>query len=108
MDLVPKAIKNARLLVIMANGYGKQTPLNQYKVQGRGGSGIKTAAITSKTGALVAAKIVDAEEEVLALSAKGQIIRTKIAQVRTAGRATQGVRIMTLKSGDKVAGIVCL
>lgn len=108
MDLVPKAIKNARLLVIMANGYGKQTSLNQYKVQGRGGSGIKTAAITSKTGLLVAAKIVDAEEELLALSAKGQIIRTKIAQIRTAGRATQGVRIMTLKPGDKVAGIVCL
>jgi len=108
MDLVPKVLKNARVLAVMANGYGKQTPLNQYKVQGRGGSGIKTAAITPKTGQLVAAAIVDAEEELLALSAKGQIIRTKIVQVRTAGRATQGVRIMTLKPGDKVAGIVVL
>ncbi len=108
MDLVPKGLKNARLLVVMANGYGKQTPIGQYRIQGRGGSGIKTAQITSKTGPLVAAHIVDAEEEILALSAKGQIIRTKIAQVRTASRATQGVRIMTLNPGDKVAGIICL
>ncbi len=108
MDLIPKGLKNARLLVVMANGYGKQTPLTQYKVQGRGGSGIKTAAITSKTGILVAASVVDAEEEVLALSAKGQIIRTKLATIRLASRATQGVRVMTLEPGDKVAGIVTL
>jgi DNA gyrase subunit A len=108
MDLIPKGLKNARLLVVMANGFGKQTPITQYKVQGRGGSGVKTAKITSKTGQLVAAYIVDAEEEVLALSAKGQIIRTKLGTVRTASRATQGVRIMTLNPGDKVAGIVCL
>ncbi len=108
MDLVPKGLKNARLLVVMANGYGKQTPITQYKTQGRGGSGVKTAKITAKTGQLVAAHIVDAEEELLALSAKGQVIRTKIATVRIASRATQGVRIMTLNPGDKVAGIICL
>ena len=108
MDLIPKSLKNARLLVVMANGYGKQTPLTQYKVQGRGGSGIKTAAITSKTGKLVAAAVVDAEEEVLALSAKGQIIRTKLDTIRQASRATQGVRVMTMESGDKVAGIITL
>ena len=108
MDLIPKTLKNARLLVLMANGYGKQTPLTQYKVQGRGGSGIKTAAITAKTGKLVAAAVVDAEEEVLALSAKGQIIRTPLATIRLASRATQGVRVMSLDSGDKVAGIVVL
>ena len=92
----------------MANGYGKQTPLNQYKVQSRGGSGMRTAKVTAKTGQVVAASIVDTEEELLALSAKGQIIRTKLATIRKASRATQGVRIMTLKGGDKVAGIVVL
>ncbi|MBI2024483.1 MAG: DNA gyrase subunit A [Candidatus Harrisonbacteria bacterium] len=111
MDILPgekTKDKNLKLLAVMANGYGKQTPLAQYKVQGRGGSGILTAKITSKTGQLVAASLIDQEEELLALSAKGQIIRTKIAQIRTASRATQGVRIMTLKPGDKVIGIVCL
>jgi len=108
MDLIPKGAKDSRLLVVMANGYGKQTPLSQYKTQGRGGSGIKTAAITAKTGQLVAAAVLGAEEEVLALSTKGQIIRTQLATIRKASRATQGVRIMTLDSGDKVAGIVIL
>ncbi|TSC82913.1 MAG: DNA gyrase (subunit A), partial [Parcubacteria group bacterium Gr01-1014_19] len=108
MDLVNKNLKNARLLVVMANGFGKQTPVSQYKVQSRGGSGVKTAKITAKTGLLIAGQLVDAEEELLALSAKGQIIRTPLSTIRLASRATQGVRIMTLNSGDKVAGIVCL
>ncbi|MEK7640937.1 MAG: DNA gyrase subunit A [Patescibacteria group bacterium] len=108
MDLVNKNLKNARLLVVMANGFGKQTPISQYKVQSRGGSGVKTAKITSKTGLLIAGQLVDAEEELLALSAKGQIIRTPLSTIRLASRATQGVRIMTLNAGDKVAGIVCL
>ncbi len=69
---------------------------------------MKTAKITSKTGQLIAGQLVDAEEELLALSAKGQIIRTPLSTIRVASRATQGVRIMTLNSGDKVAGIVCL
>lgn len=108
MDLVGKDDKNAKLLVVMANGFGKQTPIPQYKVQRRGGSGVKTAKITSKTGQLVAAHLVTDEEELLALSAKGQIIRTPLGTIRVASRATQGVKIMTLNSGDKVAGIVCL
>lgn len=108
MDLVTKDVKDAKLLVVMANGFGKQTPISQYKVQGRGGSGVKTAKITSKTGQLVSAHLITDEEELLALSAKGQIIRTPLGAIRVASRATQGVRIMTLNSGDKVAGIVCL
>lgn len=108
MDLVTKDDKTAKLLVVMANGFGKQTAISQYKVQRRGGSGVKTAKITSKTGQLVAAHLVTGEQELLALSAKGQIIRTPLAAIRVASRATQGVKIMTLNAGDKVAGIVCL
>ncbi|HDH31486.1 MAG TPA: DNA gyrase subunit A, partial [Candidatus Wolfebacteria bacterium] len=96
------------LLVVTENGFAKQTPLKEYKTQSRGGQGIKTAKITSKTGLVVASWIITDEEEILALSAKGQIIRTKISNIRTAGRATSGVRIMKLKQGDKIAGIVIL
>ncbi|NCN94768.1 hypothetical protein GW951_00360, partial [Candidatus Wolfebacteria bacterium] len=70
----------------------------------RGGQGVKTAKITEKTGKIVAAKIIENKEELMALSNKGQIIKTKISDIRTAGRATSGVKVMRLNSGDKVAG----
>ncbi len=110
MDLIPGGGKGKaeRLFVAMANGYGKQTAIKEYRLQRRGGSGIKTAKITSKTGLLVGARLVDEEEEIIALSAKGQIIKTKLADVRTAGRATQGVKVMTLNSGDKLVAVICL
>jgi len=97
-----------RLLVVTENGFAKQTPLKEYKIQSRGGLGIKTAKITSKTGLIVAAHVILEEEEILAISSKGQVIRTNLSDVRVAGRATSGVRIMKLKQGDKIAGIVCL
>jgi DNA gyrase subunit A len=99
---------SARFLVVTENGFAKQTFLKEYKIQSRGGSGIKTAKITSKTGGVVSTHIVTNQEELLALSVKGQIIRTKISSIRTAGRATSGVRIMKLKEGDKLAGSVIL
>lgn len=108
LDIVlEKADPKTNILTVMANGFGKQTAISQYKVQGRGGSGIKTAKVTSKTGNVVASLLVDKEQELLALSAKGQIIRTELASIRVAGRATQGVRIMNLNSGDKIVGVIC-
>ncbi len=101
-------LRESALLVVTENGFAKQTPLNQYKVQSRGGQGIKTAKITPKTGPIVSAQIITDEEELLALSAKGHVIKTKIVDIRLAGRATSGVRIMKLKQGDKVAGVVTL
>jgi len=100
-------LKKTKLLVVMENGYGKQTPIGQYKLQKRSGSGILTANVTSKTGPVIDAWLVNEEEEILALSARGQVIRTELHSVRTAGRATQGVRIMNLKAGDKLVGIIC-
>jgi DNA gyrase subunit A len=101
--------KNLRLLVVMANGFGKQTPLKDYKIQHRGGGGIRTAKVTAKTGPVIAATIVnDAMEQVLAFSSKGQVLKTNIKDVRLAGRATQGVKVMNLENGDKLIGIVCL
>lgn len=97
------------LLVIMQNGYGKKTKLKEYKTQKRGGSGIKTAKITSKTGPLIAAHVVTSpEEEVVAISKKSQVIRTGVDEIASLGRQTQGVRIMKLREGDSIASLTCL
>jgi len=97
------------LLVVMENGYGKKTDLKQFKVQKRGGSGIKAAQVTPKTGAIVMAEIlVGDEEDIIAISQKGQVIRTSLGSISSLGRATQGVRIMKLDAGDKVASVTSL
>ncbi len=113
LDIIRKADVGARgvtkLLVITDRGFAKQTPLNEYKVQRRGGGGIRTAKVTEKTGKVIAAHIVHGNvEEVLAFSSKGQALRTPLKDIRTAGRATQGVRIMNLGKGDHLIGIICL
>ncbi|MBI2010937.1 MAG: DNA gyrase subunit A [Candidatus Colwellbacteria bacterium] len=96
------------LLVVMAHGYAKRTPLKSYKLQRRGGMGILTAKVTKKTGNVVSSRVIIEETELLAVSAKGQILRTDVKSIRKAGRATQGVRIMKLAAGDEIAGAVCL
>jgi len=97
------------LLVIMEMGLGKQTPVKQYKRQRRGGSGIKTAKVTQKTGRVVNARIINPEEsELIAISRKGQVIRTMISSVPTLGRRTQGVRIMRMDQKDAIASITTL
>ncbi len=95
------------LLVLTENGYCKQTPLKEYRLQKKGGCGIKTAKITEKTGNLVASKLLDKEEDLIVVSQKGQILRTKISQVPKLSRGTQGVKIMKLQPGDLVASATC-
>jgi DNA gyrase subunit A len=108
MNIITKEqAKDFRLLVVMSNGYGKQTKLSEYRLQSRGGSGIKTAEVTTKTGAVMDARLVCEEKELIALSSKGQVIRTDIESIRTASRATQGVRIMNMEAGDSLIGIIC-
>jgi len=104
----PENIKGLKLLVITANGFAKQTPLKDYKIQKRGGSGIKTAKVTVKTGQVMAVRIINEEEEILAFSKKGQALRTKLKDIRVAGRATQGVKIMNLNKDDELVGIICV
>lgn len=97
------------LLVVMDNGYGKKTDVKEYRLQGRGGSGIKTAKITPKTGEMVWARIMSGqEEELIVISKRGQVIRTPVSAVPLLSRATQGVRIMRLDEGDKVASAACI
>jgi DNA gyrase subunit A len=95
----------------MSKGYGKRTEMDEYKVQGRGGSGIKTAEVTAKTGEIIGAKVVFGdlkEEELVVISKKGQVIRTSVAGIPSLSRATQGVRVMRLYEGDSIASIVAL
>lgn len=109
VDVISKESRDtATLLVMSANGLGKKTKLKEYKVQKRGGSGIKTAKVTAKTGALIMAKIVTTESELIAMSKKGQVIRTNLDAVPTLGRQTQGVAIMKMRAGDGVASITCM
>ncbi len=105
--VVTKDAPNARLFTFSSKGYGKQTAIKEYKVQKRGGSGIKTASITGKNGDLVAGTVVtDDTHEVVAISKNGQVIRVSIDEVPKLGRQTQGVRIMKLREGDEIASIV--
>lgn len=97
------------LLVVMENGYGKRTEINEYRLQSRGGSGIKTAKTTPKTGQIVASRLLTGKEEhLIIISQKGQVIRTEISSIPKLSRATQGVRIMRLQEGDKVASATCI
>jgi len=111
VDLIAdgKAGKDEQLLVVTDHGFGKRTTLSAYKVQGRGGSGIKTAQVTTKTGPVAAAKIVSLKAEgddIIIISRKGQVIRLPIKSVSILGRATQGVRLMRFRDvSDAVSSV---
>jgi len=98
------------ILVVMENGYGKTTPATEYKVQNRGGSGIKTAKVTTKTGKVVGGAALTTEQradgELVVMSQKGQVIKMSLKDVPTLNRDTQGVRIMKLRAGDSIATVV--
>jgi DNA gyrase subunit A len=109
VGVLGKGLKEPELLVVSGKGYGKRTSVKEYKIQKRGGSGIKTAKVTEKTGKLIAAKIVDSEgSEIVAISKKSQVIRLGSDEVSSLSRATQGVRIMKLRPGDQLASVICL
>lgn len=106
--VIKKGEEKGHILTISEHGYGKRTELDEYKVQGRGGSGILTSKVTDKTGPVIAAQIVtEAEEEVIAISKKSQVVRVDLKEIPVLGRQTQGVRIMKLRDGDSLASIIC-
>jgi DNA gyrase subunit A len=111
MDVVLKNQKGNQLLVLTENGFGKRSDMKAYKIQRRGGSGIKTAKVTPKTGKLVCAHVVNLdnlEADLIASSANGQIIRVPLKSISSLGRATQGVRVMRLNGSDKIAATAVL
>lgn len=108
-DIIKSGNKDAEILVLSRLGYGKKTPSKEYKVQNRGGSGIKTAKVTDKTGEIIASQIVGEEGgELVAISKKGQVIRIDLDEIPTLGRQTQGVRVMKLRAGDRIAALICI
>ena len=109
VDVVKREQKTGAFLTMSANGFGKKTNLKEYKVQKRGGSGVKTAKVTGKTGKLIVAKVLTGdEEELIAMSKKGQVIRTALKDISALGRQTQGVTIMRLRAGDGIASLACM
>ncbi len=106
---IKKGDKISKLLIITENGYGKMTPLTEYKIQNRGGSGIKTVKVTEKTGKLITAKVVNDEiSEILAVSKQSQVIKTELKTIAVSGRDTQGVRVMKMREGDSIASLSLL
>ncbi len=113
MDVIDPQNKSLELFTISENGLGKRTSVKQYRVQGRGGSGIKSATISKKTGDLVHARIVDKiedkDKDLIIMSTKGQVIRMPYKSVSTSGRTTQGVKLMRFKAvGDIVSNVTML
>jgi DNA gyrase subunit A len=107
MDLVDD--KNKDLLVVTEHGFGKRTPLPEFRVIGRGGMGVTAAKLTSKTGDLVAARVVgDGDAEAIMMSAEGLVTRTDVKSIRETGRAAQGVIVMRLNKGDAVTSMATL
>ena len=102
MDIV---VPDSKLLVISKRGFGKLTDLKRYRSQGRGGLGIKTFNITRKTGPVAAADVIDDSKEVYVVSEQAQVLRTSLSEIRSTGRATQGVTIFKPEPGDAVASI---
>ena len=98
-----RATQGRAVLTITEHGYGKRTPVEDYRITNRGGIGIKNYAVTAKTGRVVGIKVVDGTEDLLLVTQAGTLIRTDVASIRLAGRATQGVIVMRLKEeGDRV------
>ena len=97
--------KNATLLAITENGFGKRTELEEYRVQNRGGKGVITYKITPKTGNIVGIRIANGDEDVMMITDKGTIIRLKVSEVSVLGRSTQGVTLMRTNDGGKVVSI---
>ena len=96
------------VLVLSENGYGKRTDLEEYRITNRGGKGVKTINVTEKTGKLISIQAVTDENDLMIINRSGLTIRTAVEQIRVAGRATQGVRIINLREGDAIASVMAV
>ena len=102
MDIVEE---KAELLVISEKGYGKRTDLEEYRVQTRGGKGILTSKITSKTGCLVGMKVVNQNDEIMIINSAGVVIRINVDEISVMGRSTQGVKLMRIPENDSLVAL---
>jgi DNA gyrase subunit A len=106
MDIV-KNPEEAEVLIVMENGLGKCTKISNYRLQGRGGSGVKTARVTPKTGKIIGAKCFEGKDsaDIIMISKNGQTIRLNLKDIPSQGRATQGVWLMRMDKTDRVASV---
>jgi DNA gyrase subunit A len=93
------------ILVVSENGYGKRSPMGDYRITNRGGKGVKTINVTEKTGSLIALKDVNDENDLMIITHAGNIVRIPVSTLRLMGRATQGVRLINLKGKDSIASV---
>jgi DNA gyrase subunit A len=93
------------VLVLSENGYGKRTDLDEYRITNRGGKGVKTINVTDKTGKLVSIQAVTDENDLMIINRSGLTIRMAVSDIRVAGRATQGVKLINIKEGDSIAAV---
>ena len=100
---VSREDKDRTILVVSQQGYGKRTPIDDYRITNRGGKGVKTINVTEKTGSLVGLMDVLEKEDLIITCKSGVTIRTSIADIREAGRATQGVKLIRLDENDEIA-----
>jgi len=105
IGMVAVADTNSDILVVSENGYGKRSSLEDYRITNRGGKGVKTISITDKTGSLVALKNVNDEHDLMIIRKSGIAIRMSVSDLRVMGRATQGVKLITLKEKGAIAAV---
>lgn len=105
MAIVEADSQKEQLLTVTQNGYGKRTLMEEYRTQGRGGSGVMTMKITDKNGPIVAVRQVADEDELILASDKGKVIRTRVSEISEVGRVAQGVRLINLEEGEQVAAV---
>jgi len=108
MEVIKKGISKGNLLFLTENGFGKRTEIKEFRIQKRGGMGIKCTKVTQKTGGLVEIKFLSEEMDLICISRKGKILKTKISLIPKQRRQSQGVRIMKLEEGDKIASAICI
>jgi DNA gyrase subunit A len=97
--------ENTDILVVSENGFGKRSPVSEYRITNRGGKGVKTIQITEKTGSLIAIREVSDTDDLMIMTREGITIRMPVEEIREAGRATQGVRLIRLRDSDSIASI---
>ena len=105
VDILNKETEKRHILVVSENGYGKRSDLDDYRITSRGAKGVKTINITEKTGSLIAIKDVTDENDLMIINKSGITIRVAVADIRVAGRATQGVKLINLREGDMIAAV---
>ena len=103
MDVI--GAEHTHILVVTKNGFGKRTPIVQYREQGRYGLGTRTLARNDRTGSIVAMRCINETDEIMLITREGVVLRTSLNQIRETGRSTQGVKLMNLYQGDEIVGI---